>query len=137
VNIENFNTLLTVARSQPQTQRLLFVFVTVELPDDATPQQRAEFEAGEGGALTPLMCVDKALDELGTFDELTQEANQLDGRWVMAFVAAMAGTTASAAPSAADAEPHLKSMVEAIKRGDLGRYLAFDRQGNSVQLGQA
>lgn len=136
MNIENFNTLLTVARSQPQAQRLLFVFVTVELPDDATPQQRAEFEAGEGGALTPLMCVDKALDELGTFDELTQEANQLDGRWVMAFVAAMAGT-ASVAPSTADAEPHLQSMVEAIKRGDLGRYLAFDRQGNSVQLGQA
>ncbi len=136
MNIENFNILLAVARSQPQAQRLLFVFVTTELPDDATPQQRAEFEAGEGGALVPLMCVDKALDELGTFEQLTLEANQLDDRWVMVFVAAMAGAS-DKAPSSADAASHLQSMVEAIKRGELGRYLAFDRQGNSMQLGHA
>ena len=136
MNIENFNTLLDVARSQPQAQRLLFVFVTVELPDDPTPQQRAEFEAGEGGALTPLMCVDKGLDELSTFESLIQEANQLDSRWVMVFTAAMSGI-ATQTPSSVDAEPRLQSMVEAIKRGELGRYLAFDRQGQSMPLGQA
>lgn len=135
VNIENFSTLLTAARSQPQAQRLLFVFVAVELPDDATPQQKAEFEAGEGGALAPLMCVDKALDELSTFEALAQEAQQLDSRWVLVFAAAMSGT-AGQAPSGSDAEPHLQSMVEAVKRGEFGRYLAFDREGKAVQLGQ-
>jgi hypothetical protein len=136
VNIENFNTLLQVAHSQPQAQRLLFVFAAVELPDDATAQQKVEFEAGEGGALTPLMCVDKGLDELSTFEALAQEAQLLDSRWAMVFAAALAGTS-STHPTSVDAEPHLQSMVEAIKRGELGRYLAFDRQGQSMQLGQA
>ncbi len=136
MNIENFNTLLQVAHSQPQAQRLLFVFAAVELPDDATAQQKVEFEAGEGGALTPLMCVDKGLDELSTFEALAQEAQLLDSRWAMVFAAALAGTS-STHPTSADAEPHLQSMVEAIKRGELGRYLAFDRQGHSMQLGQA
>lgn len=136
MNIENFSTLLAAARLQPQAQRLLFVFVTVELPIDATPQQRAEFEAGEGGTLIPLMCVDKGLDELSTFEALAQEAQQLDGRWVLVFTAAMSGM-AGKMPISADAELHLQSMVEAIKRGELGRYLAFDREGNAVQLGQS
>ena len=136
MNIENFNTLLQVAHSQPQAQRLLFVFAAVELPDDATAQQKVEFEAGEGGALTPLMCVDKGLDELSTFEALAQEAQLLDSRWAMVFAAALAGTS-STHPTSVDAEPHLQSMVEAIKRGELGRYLAFDRQGQSMQLGQA
>jgi hypothetical protein len=136
VNIENFKTLIAVARSQPQAQRLLFVFVNAELPDDATPQQRAEFEAGEGGALTPLMCVDKTLDELDNFEQLVSEAQQLDNRWVMIFAAAMAGS-GSKTPSSVEAEVHLQSMVESIKRGELGRYLAFDRQGNSIQLGSS
>ena len=136
MNIENFNTLLQVAHSQPQAQRLLFVFAAVELPDDATAQQKVEFEAGEGGALTPLMCVDKGLDELSTFEALAQEAQLLDSRWAMVFAAALAGAS-STHPTSVDAEPHLQSMVEAIKRGELGRYLAFDRQGHSMQLGQA
>lgn len=136
MNIESFDTLLEVARSQPQAQRLLFVFVAVELPEDATPRQRAEFEAGEGGALAPRMCVDKGLEELSTFEVLTQEANQLDSGWSMVFAAAMSGA-GEKAPSSADADPHLQSMVEAIKRGELGRYLAFDRKGVSLQLGQS
>ena len=39
-------------------------YYAVELPDDATPAQRARFEAGQGGALVPLMCVDKTPQEL-------------------------------------------------------------------------
>lgn len=136
MNIDNFDTLLQAAHSETQPQRLLFVFVAVELPEEATQQQRAEFEAGEGGTLTPLMCVDKGLDELSTFEAFSIEANQLDSRWSMVFAAAMSGSGAEA-PGSADAGPHLQSMVEAIKHGDLARYLAFDRQGVCMQLGQA
>ena len=49
MNIQTFDDLLSAARSQPLPQRLLFVFAGVELPDDATPAQRLEFERGEGG----------------------------------------------------------------------------------------
>ena len=64
MDISSFDDLLHAARLQPEPQRLLFVFVGVELPDDATPAQRARFEQGQGGALVPLMCVDKTPQEL-------------------------------------------------------------------------
>ena len=68
MDISTFDDLLQAARAQPEPQRLLFVFAGVELPDDATPAQRERFEAGQGGALVPLMCVDKRPDERGNQD---------------------------------------------------------------------
>ena len=70
MDISSFDDLLQAARMQPEPQRLLFVFAAVELPDDATPAQRARFEAGQGGALVPLMCVDKTPQELASFEAL-------------------------------------------------------------------
>lgn len=102
-SISSFDDLLRSARQQPQPQRLLFVFVAAELPDDATADQRAGFEAGEGGALTPLMCVDKAPDELPSFDALADEARQFGQPWILVFAAAMSGSR-GAAPTAAQAE---------------------------------
>ncbi|HQS32831.1 MAG TPA: ribonucleotide reductase subunit alpha, partial [Polaromonas sp.] len=76
MNISSFDDLLQAARAQPEPQRLLFVFAGVELPDDATPEQRQRFAAGQGGALVPLMCVDKRPDELASFGALMQESSQ-------------------------------------------------------------
>ena len=70
MNISHFNDLLEAARQQPDAQRLLLVFAGAGLPDDATPEQQAAFEAGHGGELTPLMCVHKTPDEIGSFDKL-------------------------------------------------------------------
>lgn len=134
MNIENFNDLLQAARTQTVAQRLLFVFVGVELPDDATPDQRADFEAGHGGALVPLMCVDKTPDELASFDTLVQEASQFEKPWTLVFAAAMSGTQHQA-PTSADADKPLQAMVEAIKRGDMAAYIPFDAQGHTVHFG--
>jgi hypothetical protein len=134
MNIENFNDLLTAAKAQPLPQRLLFVFAGVELPDDATPEQRSAFAGGHGGALVPLMCVDKIPDELASFDVLVAEAAQFGHDWVLVFSAAMSGTRQQP-PSSTEADLPLQAMVEAIKRGDIANYLPFDRQGLPVQLG--
>lgn len=137
MEISSFDDLLHAARMQPEPQRLLFVFAAVELPDDATPAQRARFEAGQGGALVPLMCVDKAPQELASFDALVDEARQFTapGRdWAMIFAAALSGTL-NRAPTSADAEAPLQRMVDAIKAGTLGAYIPFDRQGMPVRLG--
>jgi hypothetical protein len=64
MNISSFDDLLQAAMQQAQPQRLLFVFASADLPADSTEEQRARFQAGEGGALVPVMCVDKAPDEL-------------------------------------------------------------------------
>lgn len=134
MDISSFDDLLQAARTQAVPQRLLFVFAGVELPDDATPAQRQRFEAGQGGALVPLMCVDKRPDELVSFDTLVQEATQFGHDWGIVFAAAMSGTP-NRAPTSADAEEPLQSMVESIKRGEHGSYIPFDAQGHPVQMG--
>ncbi len=134
MNIEHFNDLLTAAKAQPLPQRLLFVFAGVELPEDASAEQHAAFETGHGGALVPLMCVDKSPEELASFEVLVAEAAQFGHDWALVFCAAMSGTRQHA-PTGTDAELPLQAMVEAIKRGDMGNYLPFDRQGQPVQLG--
>lgn len=134
MNIENFDQLLQTARAQALPQRLLFVFANAELPDDATPAQRAGFEAGEGGALVPSACVDKGPDELTTFEALVQEAGQFALDWRFVFVAALSGSTQTA-PGSEVVEKSLQDMVERIKQGDIVRYLPFDRQGHAVRLG--
>jgi hypothetical protein len=133
MTIDNFDDLLLAARAQALPQRLLFVFTEVSLPDDSTAQQQANFDARQGGALEPKMCVDKHPDELESFGDLVREAEQFEQPWGMVFAAALSGL-AGHAPSSADADLPLQAMVEAIKRGDIGNYLLFDRQGMPVQL---
>lgn len=134
MNIQTFDDLLSAARSQPLPQRLLFVFAGVELPDDATPAQRLEFERGEGGALVPRMCVDKGLDELASFDQLVREAEAFGQPWGMVFAAALAGAPGRP-PGRVEAEQPLQDMVEAIRQGQLHAFIPFDPQGQAVALG--
>jgi hypothetical protein len=137
MDIQSFDDLLLAARAQPEPQRLLMVFAGAELPDDATPAQRERFAQGEGGALVPLMCVDKTPEELASFSALVQEAQQFElphQPWRLVFTAALSGTPGRA-PSSADAEQPLRRMVDAVKSGSLAAYLPFDRQGRPVRLG--
>ncbi|NDP62120.1 ribonucleotide reductase subunit alpha [Polaromonas sp.] len=133
MSISTFNDLLQAARSQPDPQRLLFVFAGVELPDDASPAQRERFEAGQGGALVPLMCVDKRPDELDSFSTLVAESSQFGHDWRIVFAAAMSGS--DRAPTSEDAEKPLERMVESIKRGEHSGFIPFDTQGLAVQIG--
>ncbi|MGZ5725101.1 MAG: ribonucleotide reductase subunit alpha, partial [Caldimonas sp.] len=103
MTISSFDELLQAARSQEQPQRLLFVFAAAELPEDATAAQRARFEVGHGGTLTPLMCVDKTPDELPSFAALVAEAREFGRPWDIVFVAALSGS-AGRGPSSADTE---------------------------------
>lgn len=134
MNIATFDDLLIAARAQPLPQRLLFVFAGIELPDEATPAERAGFERGEGGALVPQMCVDKTPDELTSFEQFRQEASQMGSAWGMVFAAALSGK-AGRAPTSEDAEKPLQDMVEAIRVGQLQTFIPFNPQGEAVQLG--
>ncbi|APE30773.1 ribonucleotide reductase subunit alpha [Halomonas aestuarii] len=122
--------LLDEARAQPDPQRLLFVFTRAELPDHPSEEQRRRFEQGEGGVLTPALCVDKAPDELGDMAALVAESRETGIDWDIVFVAALAGQDAEAR-----AEQHLERMVESLKMGNISQFLAFDRQGEAVSIG--
>jgi hypothetical protein len=90
----HFQQLLDAAAAQPDPQRLLFVFAAAELPDGATPAQRERFLAGEGGALAPLMCVDKAPGDLADFGALLAESRRAGPPWQVAFAARHPGRPA-------------------------------------------
>jgi len=130
----HFDQLLQAAAREPQPQRLLFVFTTAELPPDATPAQRARFERGEGGSLTPLMCVDKTLDELkGGFPALASEARAYGPPWQVVFVAALSGA-GGRQPTDAQVDAAMERMVDAVKRGEIGGFAAYDGHGEPLQL---
>jgi len=131
VNISSFDDLLRAAQQQPEPQRLLFVFANAALPDDSTPEQRARFEAGQGGALTPLMSVDKTPEELGTFDALVEESRQFGHDWAVVFVASLSGR-GGCAPTSEEADRSLQRMIESIKAGSIGSFIPFDRQGQPM-----
>lgn len=134
MTISSFDDLLRAARGQPQPQRLLFVFAGVELPDDSTPEQRERFREGQGGALVPLMCVDKRPEELTSFSELVRESSQFGLQWGIVFAAALSEQS-NQAPTSEAAEAPLQRMVEAIKRGDHSTFIPFDQNGQPVQFG--
>ena len=138
--IETFDDLLLSARQQPNAQRLLFVFAIRELPDDCTAEQRARFAAGTGGALVPLMEVDKLPGDLKGFDQLVEESTHfaqgtVAQDWSIVFCAALGGQ-GKVPPTSADADMPLRNMVGAIRAGSVRPYITFDRQGNFVKLVQ-
>ena len=133
MTISNFDDLIQAARQQAQPQRLLMVFTCAELPDNCTPEQRREFEAGGGGALVPAMCADKSPDELQSFAALKLESGQFQSQWHVVFVSALSGAN-DTAPSSSDIEQSLDRMVESIKLGALDNMIAFDTSGSAISL---
>lgn len=128
-----FDQLLRAAIAQPEPQRLLFVFAAAELPTDATPAQRRQFEAAQGGALAPLACVDKTPEELGSFEELVEESRQASPPWHMVFIAGLSGRDGRP-PSTQQVDGALQAMVENVKRGSFGAYLALNPAGEPVHF---
>ena len=131
--IASYSDLMQAVREQPEPQRLLFVFCRAELPDEASDEEKAAFERGEGGALTPVICVDKAPAEVSDFSVPVDESAQTGQSWDVVFIAAMAGR-GGIEPSSDEAQQPLTMMVESVRMGHVGGYLPLDREGQAVAL---
>lgn len=129
----HFQQLLEAATVQAEPQRLLFVFASVELPENSTPLQRERFEAGQGGALAPLMCVDKAPEELVSFQSLVEESRRAGPPWQLVFAAALSGQVGRP-PSKAQIDEALQSMVQAVRSGSAGRFAVYSHAGEPIVL---
>jgi hypothetical protein len=137
VEIASFSDLVRAACRQPEPQRLLFVFAKAVLPKYADEEDIRRFKSGMGGALQPLMSVDKRPEDIRTFSALAAEADAMSHEWHIAFVACLAGR-GNTAPSPVETDRNLELMVNTIQSGgDISRYLAFDRSGEllAVSLG--
>lgn len=131
--MSHFDQLLESAAAQPQPQRLLFVFANAELPEDATPAQRERFAAGSGGTLAPLICVDKGLEELASFDALVAESHAAGPPWSVLFAAGLSGRNGQS-PSAEQVQRALQTMVDRVRDGMIEGYLALDPSGDALQF---
>lgn len=133
MSITSYTDFLEAANSQPEPQRLLFVFAESELPPNPTEAEKQNFQARQGGALTPVMCVDKLPAELSTFASLVEESRKTGQRWVIVFAASLSGT-GGVPPASEAAEQPLKQMINAIQQGAIANFLAFDASGELVRL---
>lgn len=133
MNILNFDDLLTAAKQQQEPQLLLFVFAQAELPEGATQEQQQNFNAGGGGALNPVICVDKRPEELTDFAALVAESEQTGQAWDIVFVSSLSGH-AGIEPTAEQAEQPLQMMVQAIHSGKVATMLALNKQGDTLSF---
>ncbi len=135
MEITSFDDLLRMAMQQPALQRLLLVFCKAELPDDANAQQKAEFEAGEGGLLVPVASVDKFPESLYSFASLSAETVQHGIEWDVLFVAAMDRKKDEGPQQIAQVDQTLEAMVSAVKAAQVRNFIPFDPTGAVVALG--
>ena len=76
-----------------------------------------------------MLCVDKTPAELTDFATLQRDADALDHRWEVVFVAAIDDS------GSATADAPLKRMIQTIQTGgDIARYLAFNRAGQPLRF---
>ncbi|TWI07230.1 ribonucleotide reductase subunit alpha [Aerolutibacter ruishenii] len=134
MSLASFQDLLDAAHRQPDPQRLLFVFARVDLPENATDDQRQRHAQREGGTLSPSLCVDKTPAEVANFEALVVESETTGQPWDIVFVGSMGGR-AGVAPNSDEAAQPLRFMVNAINNGRVSDFAAFDRNGEVLQFG--
>ena len=133
MNIASYSDLIQAAAMQDEPQRLLFVFAKAELPNGYTDTQKNNFDQGQGGALAPVLCVDKLPDEVSDFVSLVNESKSTGVDWDIAFVSALGGR-GGFAPNSDEATQPLKMMMEKIQGGMIADFLTFDKAGDLVAL---
>lgn len=133
MNIASYHDLISAAEAQTEPQRLLFVFAKAELPNGYTEQQKQAFEQGAGGALEPVLCVDKLPADVINFQTLLDESRQTGLVWDIAFVSALGGR-GGFPPNNDEAVQPLQMMVQKIQGGMIADFLTFDKHGELVSL---
>ena len=133
MDIQTFDDLLALSRRQTKPQQLLFVFVEATLSEDASNEQRAEFNAGKGGEIEPVMVVDKGAHELASFQTLIEEAARFGPPWSLVFVSSVSWLDGMP-PTSEETEASLQYMVDRIRGGAFEGMLPFDRNGEPVHF---
>ena len=122
----------TQAGRTPDAVTLLAVSKTFD-----APAVREAFEAGQGGALVPLMCVDKRPEEITSFVQLRTEADAMHGSWRVMLAGALSGQQ-GAAPTNQAVDQALERLLGLMQAGRmeqvLSQTLAFTRDGQAVTL---
>lgn len=133
MELTSYQDFITVAKQQPEPQRLLFVLAKAQLPEQPTATQKQQFEQQAGGNLEPVLCVDKLPEEVESFEVLVAESKHTNVDWDIAFVSAMDGRGGHPISSDEASQP-LEMMVQQIQAGMIKHFLTLNRQGELVQV---
>ncbi len=119
MSITNFSDLISQAKNEPKPQQFLFLFAK------ADSKRNAFKTSHSSGTITPVMCVDKPVQELSTFQALIDEADKITEKWDFIFIGCLKASL--------DAEAHLTKMSNDVANGnDLSRYVILDREERPI-----
>lgn len=123
-----------MAKQQLEPQRFLFVFLKTSLPNDHKDDEAFRFNQGIGGELTPVMTLEKPLDELSSFEELVAESELMKKDWQLVSIGIMSGRN-GVMPTSDEAIKSLEIMMKTVETGgNLSKFMTFDRTGNPIQF---
>lgn len=126
--------MLAVANQQAEPQRFLFVFLKTSLSDDHKGDEEFRFNQGMGGELTPVMTLEKPLDELTNFEDLVAESKLMKKEWQLVSIGIMSGRN-GIMPTSDEALKPLEIMMKTVETGgNLSKFMTFDREGNPIQF---
>ncbi|MFT7299740.1 MAG: hypothetical protein ACI89Z_000192 [Porticoccus sp.] len=81
------------------------------------------------------MCVDKILEELGSFSDVVEESESIEKVRLPVLVAGIA-VRDGVVPGSDEAERPLKMMIHTVENGgDVTKYIAFYRERTPVEFG--
>ncbi|MFL0799244.1 MAG: ribonucleotide reductase subunit alpha [Agarilytica sp.] len=116
---------MTSAQDEPQRLLLLFANAEAKNPKKSKKHQQ--------GTITPVMCVDKAPEEVSDFTSLVKEADGINKEWNFLFIASLSGENGNA-PTTEEADPYLNKMTNDVEMGNISQYLVIDRDENRIEL---
>ncbi len=122
-----FSELLEMTSAQDEPQRLLLLFANAEAKNPKKSKKHQQ------GTITPVMCVDKAPEEVSDFTSLVKEADGINKEWNFLFIASLSGENGNA-PTTEEADPYLNKMTNDVEMGNISQYLVIDRDENRIEL---
>ncbi len=122
-----FSELLQMTSAQDEPQRLLLLFANAEAKNPKKSKKHQQ------GTITPVMCVDKAPEEVSDFASLIKEADGINKEWNFLFIASLSGENGNA-PTTEEADPYLNKMTNDVEMGNISQYLVIDRDENRIEL---
>lgn len=119
--MSTFSDFLNMAKAEKQAQKLLFLFAKASNMFDQKERQY------QSGTIESIMCVDKSIAEITTFEDLVKEADQQSRSWNFIFASTISGEN-NREPTNTEVDKALHKMSNTFANGeDLSQFIIWNR----------
>ena len=124
--MSQFENLTSMGKKEKQPQRMLFLFAKT------TNMLGKETKDYQSGTIDSVMCVDKSLKELTTFEALVHEADQQTTNWNIILATSLSGKN-NVEPTIEEIDKALHNMSNVFINGaDLSQFVIMNREEETV-----